>query len=119
MERPAGMPFEPGIDRGMLVGGVVVDDGFNQFAGGHRTLDIVEEADELFMPILLHAATDDAAITHVERCEQGCRAVALIVMGHCAAAAWLQWQPWLSAIEHLDLTSSSIDSTTACDGGST
>ena len=54
--------------------------------------------------MLLHATTDDAAIEHVERREQGCRAVAFVIMGHGAAAAGLEWQPRLGAIERLDLT---------------
>ena len=36
MERPARMPFQPGFDLRMFVGGVVVDDGFDQLAGRHR-----------------------------------------------------------------------------------
>src|ERR1700679_176092 len=47
VKRPARMPFEPGFDPGMFVGGVVVDDSFDQLTGGHRALDVIEEADEL------------------------------------------------------------------------
>ena len=42
----------------MLVGGVVVDDRMDQLAGRHLALDGIEEADELLVPVSLHAATD-------------------------------------------------------------
>jgi hypothetical protein len=39
-----GEPFE---DVGLFVGGIVVDDGVNDFSGRHGALDGVEEANEL------------------------------------------------------------------------
>src|SRR5207302_2641211 len=67
------------------------------------TLDGVEEADELLMPVALHAAADDLAFQHVEGGEQGGRAVALIVVGHGPGAALLQGKARLGAIQSLDL----------------
>ena len=43
VKRPAGMPFEPGFDPRMFVGGVVVDDSFDQLAGRYGALDVIEE----------------------------------------------------------------------------
>lgn len=43
------MADEPGSHFGVLVVGVVVDDGVNRLTGRHRGLDLVEEADELLM----------------------------------------------------------------------
>jgi hypothetical protein len=34
----------------------MVDDDFDQPAGRHRALDVIEEADELLVPVLLDAA---------------------------------------------------------------
>ena len=87
----------------VLVDGVVVEDGVDDLAGRDLRLDGVEEADELLMPVALHAAADDLAFEHVERREQGRGAVALIIVGHGAAAAWLQRQARLGAVERLDL----------------
>jgi hypothetical protein len=82
-------------------------------------VDLVEEADELLMPMAAHALADDLAVEHVERGEQGRRAMALIIMGHRTAAAALHRQPRLSAVERLDLALPSTDSTSACSGGLT
>jgi len=71
--------------------------------GGVSRLILLEEADEFLMPVAAHALADDLAVEHVERGEQGCRAVALIVMGHRAAAAAFHRQPRLGAVERLDL----------------
>ena len=90
-------------DLGVLVGGVVVDDGVHQLACGHLGLDGVEEADELLVAVTLHTAADDAAVDHVERGEQGGGAVPLVVVRHRAAAAALERQAGLGAVERLDL----------------
>ena len=70
---------------------------------GTAALDGVEEADELLMAVLLHAAADDRAVEHVEGGEQGGRAVALVVVGHGPALAGLERQAGLGAVERLDL----------------
>ena len=87
----------------MLVGGVVVDDDVDDLAGGDLGFDGIEEADELLMPMALHAAADDRAFEHVEGGEEGGGAVADIVMGHGAAASLLHRQARLGAVESLDL----------------
>jgi len=43
---------------------------------GDGVIDGVEEADELLMPVALHATADDLAVQHVEGGEQRGRAVA-------------------------------------------
>ena len=67
--------------------GVIVEDDVDDLAGRDLALDRVEKADELLVSVALHAATDDRAFEHVESGEQCGRAVALVVMGHCPAAA--------------------------------
>jgi hypothetical protein len=89
------MAAEPLDDLGVLVGGVVVDDGVHQLAGWHPGLDGIEEADELLVAVTLHAAADDV----VERGEQGGGAVPLVVLSHRAAAATLERQARLGAVE--------------------
>lgn len=76
------MVGEPRHDLGMFMGGVVVENGMDHLAGRHRSLDSRDEADELLMPVAGHAAADDPAFEHAERGEQGCGAVALVIVGH-------------------------------------
>src|SRR5271155_5714046 len=64
MEHEAGMPFEPGPHLGVLVAAVIVEDDVDELAGRDLCLDRVEEANELLMPVALHAAADDLAFEH-------------------------------------------------------
>jgi hypothetical protein len=52
-------------------------------------------------------------LENVEGGEQGGGAVALVVVCHGRALAFLQRQPWLGAVEDLDLPLSSMETTTA------
>ena len=70
----------------MLVRGIVVDDHVHLPAGWGFAVDLVEEADEFLVPMAAHALADDLTVEHVERGEQGCRAVALVIVGHRAGA---------------------------------
>jgi hypothetical protein len=103
MEGPARMADEPGLDLGVLVGCVIVDNGVDQLASRDRAFDGVEEADELLMGMLLHAATEHHAIEHVEGGEQGGRAVALVIVCHGPALAGFERQARLGSVESLDL----------------
>ena len=74
----------------------------DQLAGRDRRLDRVEEADELLVPVALHAVADDRAVEHVERGEQRGGAVALVVMGHRAGRpffigrpGWVRSSAWI------------------------
>ena len=103
VEGPAWVAVEPGADLVLLVGDVIVEDDMNGLVVRHLALDAVQEADELLMAMALHVLPDDRAIQHVERGEQGRRAVALVVMRHRAGAPLLHRQAGLGAVERLDL----------------
>ena len=60
------MAVEPGVDLGVLVRRVVVEHDVDQLAGGHVALDPVEKADELLVPVSLHALPDHGAVEDVE-----------------------------------------------------
>jgi len=47
------------------------------------------------MSMARHAGPDNLSIEHVQRCEQGGGAVALVVMGHIEVIHVLQWGPRL------------------------
>ena len=103
VEDPAGMTFEPGDDLGMFVCAIVVEDDMDHLAGRHLTLDGVEKADELLVPVLLHAPADDRAVENIESREQRGGAVTLVVVGYRLAFAGLERQAGLGAIQRLDL----------------
>jgi hypothetical protein len=56
VEGPSRVAAKPGADFGLLVGGVVIDDSVHQLAGRDLILGGIEEADELLVPMALHAA---------------------------------------------------------------
>ena len=81
----------------------MIQDHVDEFAGGQVALDCIEEANELLVAMALHAAANHIARQHIERREQGGRAVPLVVVRHRAAAPTLERQPRLRAVERLDL----------------
>ena len=88
---------------GMLVGGVVVDDGVDRLSRRDLFLDDIEEANEFLMAMALHVAADDRAVEDVHRGEQRRRAVPLIVVRHGSGATLLQRQSGLCAVKRLNL----------------
>src|SRR5260370_24968114 len=82
MEAPARMTPQPFDHLGVLVSGVVVEDGVDRLAGRDLALDGVQKPDELLMPVALHATADDLALHHVEAGEQVVRAVVLVTVGN-------------------------------------
>ena len=70
MECPARMIGEPFENLGLFVGGVVVDDGVDDFSGRNSALDGVEETNELLVAMPSHAASDHGSVEEVERGEQ-------------------------------------------------
>ena len=103
VESPAWMAFELGRHLWMFVGGVIVDNGVNVFAGWYLTFDLVEKADEFLVPVVLHVLTDDLALVHVEGRKQRCRAMPLVVVGHRAGPPLLHGQARLGPVQRLDL----------------
>ena len=103
VEMEAGVLFQPRLDLGMLVGGVVVDDQVDVEPLRRLAVEPAQETEELLVPVPLHALADDRAVEHVERREQRRRAVALVIVGHGAGAALLYRQAGLGAVESLNL----------------
>lgn len=62
VEDPAWVPSQPGPHLRVFVCAVVVQDYVDQFAGRHRRLDRVEEAQELLVAVTLHASPDHRAL---------------------------------------------------------
>ena len=103
MESPARMTRQPAPHLGRFVGGIVVENGVDEFAGRGFGLQGVEEANELLMAIALHVLAEHRSFEHVERGKQRCRSMALVVVGHGRRAALLHRQARLGPVERLDL----------------
>src|SRR6478672_4464273 len=103
MEGETRMAIEPFADLRVFMGRIVDEDAMDSLFGWDLSLDLVEKADELLMPMLLHAASDYLAFEHVEGGKQGGGAVALVVVGHSGDAPLLEGQARLGTIERLDL----------------
>src|SRR5271169_5196940 len=65
MECPERMIGEPFEDVGLFVGGIVVDDGVNDFSDRHAALDGVEEANELLVAMPPHATPNHGSVEDV------------------------------------------------------
>ena len=96
-------PGQPGLDLGMLVRAVVVDDEVDIECLGHAGLDVAQEGEELLVPVARAALGQDCAGGDVEGGEQGGGAVAHIVMGDALGIAEPHRQQRLGALQRLDL----------------
>lgn len=67
---------------------VVVQDNVNDFAGWHLGLEGIEEADELLMPVALHAAADNPAFEHIESGEQRGHGELRLFLLHTKCQGW-------------------------------
>jgi hypothetical protein len=94
---------EPLAHLRMLVDGVIVEDYVNKLSGRHLSLNGIQEADELLVPMALHKSADNRAFEHVESSEQRRCAMTLVVVGHRPGATFFHRQAGLCAVEGLDL----------------
>jgi len=85
------------------MGGGVVEHRVDRLVGRDRALDGIEEADEFAVAVALHAAANHRAVKHAECGEQRGGAMRLVIVCHGLAAAGLDRQPGLGAVESLDL----------------
>ena len=97
------MAGEPGLDAGMFMGGVVVNDDVESEVLRRLTVELLEESEELVVAMAFVALADDLAGGHIEGREEGSRAVALVVVSHRPCPAFLHGQPGLAAVERLNL----------------
>ena len=98
------MSPEPRFHARVLMGRVIVRNEMQVEFGRGLDVDLVEEADELLMPMARHAFADHLAVEHVEGRKQCGRTIAFVVVCHGLATALLQRKAGLGAIEGLDLT---------------
>ena len=104
MQVEAGMAFQPGLDARMFVRPVVVDDQMQVQIEWCLDADQLQETDKFLMAMPRHAIANDRAIEHVQRGEQGRRAIPFVVVRLPGRDSRPQRQERLSAVEGLDLT---------------
>lgn len=78
---PARPSRQPGLDLGVVVGGVVAGDAADIQFGGYGLVDLAQEGRQFRGPKARLARSRHRAGEHLERCEQRRRAVAPVVMG--------------------------------------
>src|SRR5258708_33514614 len=93
----------PALDGRRLGGGVVVEDQMQIEMCGRLAVDCFQKRQELVCPMACQTFADDGTGRHIERGEECCCAVALVIMGHRAGTALFQGQTRLRAVECLDL----------------
>jgi len=98
------IPFEPGFDLFVLMGGVIVADDMDVLSLGNIAADQVEKANPFLVAMLIHAGANDFAAEGIHCGKQRGCAIALVIMGHRLASALLERKPWLSSVQSLDLT---------------
>jgi hypothetical protein len=102
-ERPAPLPFGPGADLGVRMGGVVVEDDVRDRACGDVAFQRIAAADEPLMAVALPVLAHDGAVDPVQRGERRGPALALVIMGLGRAPALLQRQAGPGAVERSGL----------------
>lgn len=100
----ARMASEPAIHLRMLVGGVVIHDHMNLFTSPDHVIDGAEELQPFLMAVPILTQGHHLAFQRVESGKQRGRAIALVVVGHGAAAPFLHGQAGLGAVQNLNLT---------------
>src|SRR5258707_12338487 len=82
VEGPTRLLREPFSYLRVLVSGIVVDDRMDGLSLGNLRVDLIEEADELLMSMVLHVAADDGANATSECGKQRGGTVALVSARH-------------------------------------
>lgn len=96
------VPLLPGRDLRMLMGGVVVHNQMNIQFRGSFLVDEVEELNPLLVAVFVHTGRDYFAFGHIDSGEEGRRSIALVIMCHGAATAFLYRQLRLRAVQSLN-----------------
>ena len=97
------VPGDPGLDLGVLVRRVVVDDQVQGQPVGHLAVDVLEKLQPLSVRVAHRGAADDLAVEIGQRSEQRDRAMAPVVMRLGSAIAPHDGKARLGALQRLTL----------------
>ena len=95
--------IEPSPNLWMLMGGVIVEDDVDGFVGRDLSVDHVEEADELLVPVTLHITSDHGSVENVQSCEERRGSVTLVIVDHGSQTSFFHRQARLGAVKCLYL----------------
>jgi len=98
-----GVLGKPSLHLGMGMGAIVIEDEVNRQLARGAALDAVQKAQKLLMAVARHAVSQNLAVQHVQRREQGRGSMALVIMGLPFGDSWAQRQNRLGAIQSLNL----------------
>ena len=110
VEGEALVPSQPGANPRVGVGFVIVENQVDIFSSGDRGFERIQEADELLMPVPLHAAADHLAFEHIERGKEGGRAVSLVIIivparpFFMGRLGWVRSRAWIWLFSSTDRT---------------
>jgi hypothetical protein len=82
---------------------VVVHHQMQRRVAGKLPIDAPQKLEKFLMPVTFVTIANDLALKHIEGSEKGSRSISLVIVRHRTAAPLLQRQPWLSAIQGLNL----------------
>ncbi len=74
------MSCKPAAHSGVFVSGVVVHDRMQIKLAGHRGIDMPQEAQEFLMSVARLPLSEHRAVGHIQRCEQGGGAMAVVLV---------------------------------------
>ena len=98
------VPLKPGFDTGMFMCAIIIHDQMQVESGWRFAVYFLEETDKFLMPMAWHTIANHLTVEHAEGRKQGGCAVAFVIVRHCPAAALLDGETRLGAVERLDLT---------------
>jgi hypothetical protein len=87
----------------MFMGLVVIQDQMHIKFFGSLAINPAQKGQPLLVSVAWHAGTDDLTIGDIESSEQGCGAIALVVVSHGATSTFFDRQSRLGAIQRLNL----------------
>ena len=103
MHVEAWMLFQPGLNSGVFVSGVIVRDQMQVEVAGRLSIDLLEKAEPFDMRVACLGACDQLAGQLAEGSEQRDGAVPDIIVRHRGRALWRQGKAQLGAFERLAL----------------
>lgn len=103
VNRETGMFPQPGLNLWCTVSPVVVHDDVQGLAGGKLAIDPPQKLQKLLVSVSFVKIADDLPPQQIEGSEQSSRPVALVIVRHSSAAALLEGQAGLRAVQSLNL----------------
>jgi hypothetical protein len=103
MQMNARMASNPGVNARLLEGPIIIHDQVQVQLGRGLSVDLLEKANKLLMPLLRHAVPDDRTIEGTMNREQRSGAVTPVIVRHGAAVAGAQGITRSGPVEGLNL----------------